>query len=180
MAGVPIKLNALTLRYKGVYDFDGLMLLIIEWMKTRRFWFAESVIKHKVLGPFGAEHERKFEGEKKVTDYYMEKMQVVFHLWDATTVEVIEKGVKKELTKARMEIVISGSLVLDYQGRWDKTPFHRKVREFFHTYVIKNKMETFWADGLYYRLFKLHALIKDFLDMQAKSHEYEGYMGDNV
>ena len=78
------------------------------------------------------------------------------------------------------EITITGTLVLDYQQKFEKSPFFKALRDFYHKYVVFDRVETLWYDTLYYRTIKLQAMIKDYLDMEAKSHEYEGYMGDNV
>ena len=183
MTGVPLSVmpgKGLILRYKGIFDYGGLLVLIVDWLKQRRYWFQETTVKHKVPSPFGAEEERRFKAEKKITDYYKETAELKFHLWEINEVEVVKDGKKIKLIKARMEIVFKGGLVLDYQGRWDKSKLHQNVRKFIHEHVLKNKIESFWADELYYRLYKLHSLIKDYLDMQTKSWEYEGYMGDNV
>ncbi len=177
-ATVPTK--KLIVRYKGIFDMEGLYRVIVQWLKSKRYWFHESTYKHKVPTPHGAEEEIKFAAERKVDEYHLYNINMYFHLWHITEVEVIKDGKKKKLTKGQIEIQIKGELVLDYQGRFDKSPFFQALRGFYHKYLIKDKLENVWYDTLYYRTLKLQALIKDYLDIEAKSHEYEGYMGDNV
>ena len=166
------------IRYKGLFDFDGLYNLIAAWMKARGYWFEETKYKHKVPLPTGAEQEITFKGSKDVTEFYQHNIVVDFHLWDMTEVEVEVKGVKKTLTNARLEIVISGALNVDYEGRFEETTFWQNVRDFFLKYVLKQDLETIWYDELRYRLYRLHAAIKEFMDMQTKGYEYQGYLGD--
>jgi len=171
-------MKTLIIRYKGVLDLDGLYRIIVQWLKARRFWFHESTYKHKVPSPFGAEEEITFRAERKCNNYYKDDIVVYFHIWDQQDVEVIKEGKKQKLIKAKVEIRIQGTLGLDYQGRFEKTAFAQKLRNFMHKYIIKETIENIWADELYYRTLKLQALIKDYIDMQTKSHEYAGYLGD--
>ncbi|MBD3354922.1 hypothetical protein GF361_02975 [Candidatus Woesearchaeota archaeon] len=168
------------IRYKGLFDFDGLYNLIVQWMKARRYWFHETSYKHKVPLPTGAEQEISFIGTKDVTEFYEHHITIDFHIWDMTEVEMEVKGVKKTLTNARMEIIISGALNVDQQKRFDQSTLWQNVRDFFLKYIIRQDVETIWYDELRYRIYKLHNTIKEYLDMQAKGNEYKHYLGDNV
>ncbi|MBR9691834.1 hypothetical protein GOV06_03520 [Candidatus Woesearchaeota archaeon] len=167
-----------TIRYKGLFDFDGVYNLIVQWMKARRYWFQETSYKHKVPLPTGAEQEIVFKGEKNVTEFYQHHIQIDFHLWDMTEVEIDVGGTKKTLTNARMEIVLSGAVVIDPEKRFAQTTFLQNIRDFFFKYILKKDIETVWYDELRYRIYKLHDVIKEYLDMQAKGSEYKGYLGD--
>ena len=167
------------IRYKGLFDFDGLYNLIAQWLKARRYWFQEIKYKHKVPLPTGAEQEITFEGTREVTDFYQHHIVVDFHLWDMTEIEVEVGGQKKNLTSARLEIVLYGTLNIDYEKRFDQSTLWQGVRDFFLKYILKQDIETVWYDELRYRIYKLHNTIKEFLDMQAKGNEYAGYLGDN-
>jgi len=175
-----IPTNKLTIRYKGLFDFDGLYNAIVQWMKARRFWFHETKYKHKVPSPLGAEQEITFTGDKKVTDFYMHAITVDLHLWDMTEVEVVQKGIKKTLTNARLQIDIQGTLFLDWEKRWETSTFWVAVRDWWLKYIMRREIESIWYDEIYYRTYRLHKIIKDFLDMEAKGYEYEGYLGDNA
>ena len=174
------KLPVLIVRYSGIYDYEGLIVLIVTWLKQRKFWFKESTVKHKVPSPLGAEEERKFEAERKVDGYRKEVINIYFHLWEMINLEVMDKGKKKLLTQARMEIRLSGSVILDYQNKWEKSELHLKIRDFIHAHIYTRKVLDAYCDDLYYRIVKLHNLIKEYLGMQTKSREFEGYLKDNV
>jgi len=166
------------IRYKGVLDLEGLYRVIVQWLKTRRYWFQETTYKHKVPSPFGAEEEIQFKAERKCNEYYLHNITIYFHVYDQQEVEVIKEGKKQKLIKCRVEILLSGTLVCDYQGRFDKTAVLQKLRQFAHDHIIKHQVEDVWYDELYYRIVKLQAMIKDYIDMQSKSHAYENYLGD--
>ena len=167
------------IRYKGLFDFDGIYNLVVQWMKARRYWFHETTYKHKVPSPLGAEQEIYFRGEKEVTEFYQHHIFVYFHLWDMTEVEVEVGGVKKMLISARLEIIISGALNIDWEKRFEQSTLWQNVRDFLMKYIIRQDIETIWYDELRYRIYKLHTAVKEYLDMQAKGSEYTGYLGDS-
>lgn len=179
--GLPttLPMKQLRIRYTGLFDYDGLYILIAEWMKARRYWFTEGSYKHKVASALGAEQEIEFNGTRRVTNYATHTIDVMMHLWDMTEVEVERNGVKKKLMNARMEITIRGALGLDFEGSF-KGKFWEKVRNFFYQYVLFPEISGIYYDQLYYRMVKLHATIKDFLDMQVKGNEFANYIGDTV
>lgn len=168
------------LRYTGLFDFSELYALIVEWMKQRRFWFQEKSYKHKVPSPLGAEQELDFIGDKAVTEFYKQEISMNIHLYDMTEVEVVHEGVTKKLTNARVEISIQGNVVIDYEKRWQKGKFNNFIFDLYRKYIAKKEMEALYGDQLYYRMYKLHAEIKNFFDMQTKGNEYAGYLGDNL
>ena len=171
------KVRTLTVRYVGIFDFEGLYRLMVDWFKKRRYWFHEHTYKYKVPLPTGAELEIKWYAEKNITDYFREKINVEFHIWDYTEVEVLQNGVKKELAKARMDIKITGELILDWQDKFEGSKFKKLVRDFYNYHIIRKKVETIWHDEVHYRDLKLQTLIKEYLDMEAKANEYRDYLG---
>lgn len=169
-----------TIRYKGLFDFDGLYNLMVQWMKARRFWFHEVKYKHKVPSPYGAEQEIFFMGEKKVTDYFQYRLTVDIHIWDMTEVEVVHNGVKKTLTNARMQIILIGYLDIDWEKRWDTSKKWKTLKDFYNKYILKEEIESIYWDTIQYKTQHFMNVIKEFLDMEAKGYEYKGYIGDTV
>jgi len=167
-----------TLRYRGLFDFDGLYNVMVQWMKSRRYWFHEIKYKHKVPSPAGAEQEIIFRGDKKITDYIGYELTVEFHLWDMTEVEVVHKGVKKTLTNARMEIIFLGQVDIDYEKRFESSTFWMAVKDFYNKYILKEEIETVYWDTMEYKTQQFMNVVKEFLDMEAKGYEYAGYLGD--
>ena len=168
------------IRYKGLFDYDGLYNMMVRWIKARRYWFHEGVYKHKVPSPYGAEHEIRWTADKKVNDYIKYNMSVELHLWDINEVEIIKDGEQKTLTNARIEIIIKPILEIDYEKRMEKNKLWAAIADVYYKYFLKEDLESIYWDTIYYRAFRLHNLVKEFLDMEAKGYEYEGYLGDNA
>lgn len=159
------------IRFKGVFDYDGLMQLVYDWMDRRKFKIIEKIYKHKG-GAAGWEFERELEGTRKVTDYIKYVITVAIHTWDTKEVEVIKDGKKMKLNKGRLEIKMNIGIELDYAGRWESSEAMEKVRNFFHSYIIKKEIAFKHADPLYYGMLALHTSIKKFLAMEGATSAY--------
>ncbi|HLD33783.1 MAG TPA: hypothetical protein VJB66_03580 [Candidatus Nanoarchaeia archaeon] len=167
------------IRYRGLFDWAGLYAAIADWFKHYRFILHEEMYKHKVPSPLGAEQELFWYAEEDVNEFVKFRLEVSFHLWDMTEIEVVKDGKKKLLTNARLEIKLGGKLIFDWQNRFEKTKFTRALRTLYIQYIYRRETSSIWGDMLYYRLLGLHAHIKQYLDLQTKWHAYEGYLGEN-
>ena len=173
-----LPVQQLIIRYKGLFDFDGLYNLMVRWLKARRYWFKETDYKHKVPGPYGAEKEIYWMAEKKINDYIGYTIKMYTHLFEINDVEVIKDGEKKRLMNARLEIYFDAWVTVDFEKRMERSKIWAALADVYYKYFLKEDLESIHHDTLYYRLFRLHNLVKEFLDMEAKGYEYEGYLGD--
>lgn len=159
---------AFRLKYKGVFDYDKLATMIIEWMRDRRFEINEKVHKHKMSCPHGFDIEWEIYGERKIDDYFMHKVEAKLHLWDAFQVDAVKNGEKVKLWNARLEIRLGFDVVCDYSDRWAKTQFMEKLRnKFYDQYIIKREIIIKNANPLYFKLLSLHTKLKNFLEMET-------------
>jgi hypothetical protein len=160
------------IRFKGVFDYYGLMEMIFAWMQNRGYIIYERVFKHK-MGGGGWEYERELEGQRKVTDYIKYVITVGLHVWDAKEVEVVKDGKKIKMVKGRLEVKMSMGIELDYAGRWDSSESMEKIRNFFHNYVIKKDIAFRHLDPLYYSLLSLHTEVKRYLGMEGATSAFD-------
>ncbi len=166
----------ITLRYNGLFDFDGLYSTITDWAKNYGYMWHEKQYKHKVPSPKGAEQEMTWILTKEVTEYLHFEVVLTVHIWDLLEVEVETSGQKKALSNARLYILMDGTLSWGkhhFKGGW----FSKKLGQ-WHDKALMVDLEQN-MDLLYYRMWNLHAIIKKYFEMQAKKHAYKGYLGEN-
>lgn len=164
----------LFVRFKGVFDFEGLYRMMHAWLINKRFLFHEDRYKDKVWTPFGNELEIEWTAEKKVTEYVKEFIVVKFHLWDFAEVEIIQQGKKVKMTKSRMEIKFDAKLQLDYTQKFqNKGIFAQKLGEFYQNKVIYWDWRIKYADTLTYSMYDLHAKVKKYLNEISASNAYQ-------
>jgi hypothetical protein len=163
----------LLIRYKGVFDYDGMYKMMHAWLISKRFMFQEDKYKDKVSTPFGNEIEAKWTAEKKVTEFVMEKITIEFHLWDFSEVEVIKEGKKIKMAKARMEIKFFAHLTLDYSKKFSEgSEFSKKLGKFYVEHVIYWDWRMRYANALEYALYDLQTKVKKYLNMDTGSNAY--------
>lgn len=163
--------EAATLKYKGVFDFDGLTTYIINWLKARGHEINEGKHKHKMSCPFGFEIEWNVMSWRKIDDYFKYNIDVRIHLWDAHQVDAVKDGKKVKLWNARIEIKTIFSVECDYQGRWEKNQFLERLRNFYDQYIIKKEIIVKHVDPLYYKCLELHTGMKKFIGMETTHYK---------
>ena len=171
------KLPSITLRYNGLFDFDAMYAMIIDWAKNYGYMWHERTYKHKVPSPKGAEQEFVWQMTKDVTEYVHHDIMFSVHMWDLTEVQVEIDGKPKSLSNARLYIVISGTLKSDWQGKFKGSKLAEKLGQWFGK-ISEKEMDSY-TDALYYRVWNLQALMKKYFDMQSKKYQYKGYLGEN-
>ncbi len=174
-----MEVSKMVLRYNGLFDFDGLYAAIIDWAKNYGYFWNETVYKHKVPSPAGAEQEFLWVLKKNVTDYIGYEISMIVHMYDFTEVHVDMGNRKKTLANARLYIIFTGNLKLDWQKKLSGSRFFSKLGEWYKGIIMKKELGSVHADNLHYRILNLHSLVKQYFDMQTKKYEYKGYLKEN-
>ncbi len=173
-----IELKRLTLQYSGLFDFEGLLALLTDWSKNYGYLWHESDYKHKVPSPFGGEQELYWTIKKNVTPYIRFEIKLYMHVFDNREVEVEINGKKKRLTSARLYIWFDPSMSIDWQNRFKGGKFIAWLGQAYNK-LMKKDIESIYGDQIWYRTLNLHALMKQFFDMQTKKYAYKGYLGED-
>lgn len=160
------------IRFRGVYDWEGLIRLIRGWFEAREYEFFERRYKHKSKAE-GAELEINFEAQRDINDYAREVIKIYFHIWNAEEVEVVRDDKKKKMWEARMLIDFSAYVELDYDEHWEHSRFLRHLRTFYHAFIIKQEIDNVWTDRLWYKVNNLQQECKRFLGMHSESDVYD-------
>jgi len=172
-----VEFDPMFIRYTGLFDFDGLYILISDWGKNYGYLMHEREYKHKAAE--GAEQEVAWVLSKNVTDYVSFEITIEVHTYDVNEVIVeVGAGKKKPLANGRIQIKMWGVVQTDWQKRFGKTPFTKRLGKWYE--AIKDKeIGDAYIEKLNYRTINLHALIKKHLELQTKKHAYKSYLGEN-
>ena len=161
------------IKFNGIFDFNGLMQAMRNWIVDQGYEFHETSVKHKVPSPVGAEQEFVWWGWRKVNSYVKYHIDIFFHLWELHDVEVVREGKKEKLQSARMQIEMSGRCELDWSNRFAGSKFLQALADFYNNYVIRKNIDLVFTDQLYYRIYKLQQLVKEYLEFETKTSAYE-------
>jgi len=113
----PVYTSPIEIRFRGSYDYDGLLRLIRGYFGRHLFDKKEPKFKFKTGGS-GSEVEFKMIANRKVTHYIKVYFKVEGHFWDVKVQEVMINGKKEKRTNGKIEIKISGEFELDYNNRF--------------------------------------------------------------
>lgn len=155
------------LKFSGVIDFDGLYRLVAKWFADRKYDFYETLYKDKP-----PELELEWIAKRKVDELYQYKIRLYFHLWDVKTVEAIKDGTKKKLTSCRMTIEFDPTVVVDWQDRWSESKFTKALLDFYINNIIKRELQLKYVDPLWYVVYRLHNIMKEYLEMETRGNAY--------
>ena len=175
-------LPPILIRYKGVFDFQGLYQLISDWLATYEYVTAEEKYLHKPGITAGIDQDIIFKSEKKVTSYIKYDIKITLRLYEMSQSEVMKEGNKVLLTNARLDLVLEGDISTDWQEMFKGKPTEKlgKIKTFagklLENVILRREMGGY-ADVLAYHLWNLQALIKKYLSLQSAWHEYAGYLG---
>lgn len=161
----------LTVRYSGLFDFDGLYAAVIDWAKNEGYMWHEKSFKHKVPRPYGAEQELEWEMTKNVTDFIRFEITFRVHIWDLKDVEVQANKGKQKLSQARILIVMNGKLITDWKGRFAKGKFNKFFLGKLYDHMGYYKTGDY-IDSLVYRMLNLQSVLKKYFNMQTKRNVY--------
>lgn len=164
-------MDAPTIRYNGVFDFNGLYRMMYNWFFKQRYEFHEDLYKEKI-DTIGNELELKWRAEKKITPFIKYIINVEFHLWNMMEVDVIKNGQKVKMVKTRMQIIMKASTVADYSQRFKESNLTKKLYHILRTKVIDKEMMLVYMDRLTYIVYEFHAEIKKFLGTDTSSNAY--------
>ena len=174
-----IPMNTGYFQYKGVWDMQDLYEFVASFFSRDKFKFYEQRYIQKNPGPFGPETYHVWQATRDVEEYYKFKISIFLHTFDTQDTDVVMKdGSKRTFTKGRLWIQFRGSVEMDYEKRWEESAFYANLRNFYHRYVIKKKIEGIWWDHMYYKVFlRLQALVKERLKMESEGFEHRYFAG---
>ncbi|MBS1266517.1 MAG: hypothetical protein MAG795_00484 [Candidatus Woesearchaeota archaeon] len=150
------------IRYAGVVDFDALYKRVVKWFNKRGYDFYEVLYKDKP-----PELEIEWHAERKLDDFYKYHMEIYFHIFDIEEVEAIKDGKKKKMMKCRFWVNFDPKVEYDWQGRWSKNEFTKKLLDFYIKFVIRREFQLNIADPFWYITYDLHNIFKEQLGMET-------------
>lgn len=159
------------IRYKGVYDLDGIYKTIRGWFDNRRYDYMEKTHKDKATNPWGNEVEWEMNTELKVDGFIKYEIYVRTKFFDVKEYDAEIHGHKHRLTNGKFWIEITGNVVFDYNKHFE-TPFTAKLLDLLVNHIFKRYYAVNHIEKLYKSLFDLQTEIKKFMKMETAYNAY--------
>ena len=156
-------------KYNGVVDFAEFYKFCYEWLRDDLGFtiFSENKYAEKLSGD-SKNIEIEWVFSKNLTDYFKLEAKAAFRILGLTNIEIpIEGGKKVKTNKGSVEINLTGSLVRDQKGKFEKTGFLKFLRAIYEKAVIPSRVEEFQEKIIIY-CNNFLSQAKAFLDLEGK------------
>lgn len=134
MAEREVIINKARVNFEGVIDVKGVISFVKDYAATKQYLFIEKAHTESQTKE-GKYIELDVELFKKLTDYARSSiiLKVQFKRLVPKTIERDNKKIK--LFEGEVQFVIDGTLLTDYEARWEVKPTLYVIRNIFERYV---------------------------------------------
>lgn len=154
------------MRFKGEFDYHGLLELMKNYFLSREYDFYETRYKDK-----GKEAEVDWEAEREYDEYNIVGFDISWHMWDYVKKEVEVNGKKKTFVTARIELTIKSKLERNWGpiGMYNKKSKLDKFLMGLHEKITYRERDEQWEAIALTMQHDLMAKMKVFLGMQGQN-----------
>ncbi len=137
------KLFSSKVKFTGIFNFADFYKFCYDWLKDETgLILSEDKYSEKIVGD-GKNLEIKWTGTRELTDYFKFELKAEFRILNLTEVEISEAGRKVKMNKAILELDVKGTLLRDYNGKFEKNWFQKFIRGIYEKTVIHARIEQF-------------------------------------
>ena len=122
-----------SISYDGIFNYRELFRIIDVWLREHYYdkWEKRN---EQYKTPEGFSLDIEFTPWKKVTDYHKLIMKIEISGTNLKEVEVELNGKKEKMHEGKLNIKLTGYLVVDYEHKWNR-PVYYFIRDVYDKYV---------------------------------------------
>jgi len=123
--------------YTGIFSFKDFYKFCYDWVidEINVGLFSEDKYSEKLAGDVKT-IDVEWKGTKDLTDYFRERIQIVFAIKNMSQIKIKQEGVEIDTNKALVEVRVKGIMVKDYKGKFEMTGYKKFMRSVYEKYVI--------------------------------------------
>ena len=133
-----------TIKYVGIFLFKDFYKFCYDWIteETGMDPFSEVKYEEKLKGD-EKELIIKWEGQKKLTDYFRFDTKIKFTIRKLKNIEIMQNGKKINTNEGSIKLKTEGILVRDYKGKFEMSGFNKFLRSIYEKWVISSRIEEY-------------------------------------
>jgi hypothetical protein len=132
------KIFSSKVKYGGFFNFTDFYKFCYDWLSEEEgFDVAEEKYTEKISGD-SKNIDVEWKGAKKINDYFKFEIKVKFKVIGLKKVDIVQNGAKIKTNDGSVEIEIKGTLVKDYDGKFESSPFLVFTRKVYERWVISS------------------------------------------
>jgi len=161
------KIFSSKMKYDGIVFFKDFYKFCYDWLtEETELDVAETKYVEKLKGDV-KDIDIEWVGTRKVTDYFKFQVKVVFRILGLKDVETTQAGVKVKTNQGSVEIKVTGTLIRDYEGKFEVTAYKKFLRSIYEKWVIPSRIEQF-EEKLISDCDEFLSQAKAYLDLEGK------------
>ena len=131
-----------TIKFAGIFTFKDFYQFCYDWLTEETgLEMAEIKYEEKIKGE-KKDIEVKWEGDKKITDYFRFDIQIGIKMTGMEDVEVMKEGIKIQTNKGYLQkLEVKGILTRDYDGKFETTASKKLMRSIYEKWVIPSRID---------------------------------------
>jgi hypothetical protein len=128
---------------EGIFDFKEYYKFCYDWLaEETELLLSESKYNEKLVGD-GKNIDIEWNGFRKLTDYFKFDAKVKFKIIQLKKVEINQDGRKIKMNHGEVKLSIKGTLVRDWQGKFETNAFKKFLRSVYEKYIIESRIDQF-------------------------------------
>ena len=141
--------------YEGFFSFREVFRIMDWWMRDK-FYDKHEKKTEEQTKPTGKQLDYEFTPWKKYTDYHKGIIKIEVIAQNLKEVDVVIRGEKRRMQHGKLNIKLTGYLIVDYENLWERTALLTFLRDifdkYFHWYITKkySNMIVDHVNDLYY------------------------------
>ena len=153
-------------KYGGLMDFKEFYKFCYQWLTEETgLDVAEGKYAEKISGD-AKDIDVEWVGGRKITDYFKFEVKIAFKIIHLTKAEITQDRKKIKMDNGTVEVGVKGTLVRDYDGKFEKNSMQKFMRGIYEKWVIASRIEEY--EG------KLISDCNEFLDQAKAFLDLEG------
>ncbi len=154
-------------KYNGVFSFKDTYKFCYDYLiEEFGLDISEEKYVEKIIGDT-KNIEVKWSATKKITDYFKFKISIVYKVDGLKNIEMTQDGVKIKTNQGSIETTVKGTLMRDYEGKFEQNAFQKFLRAVYEKFIITARINEFedklitWCDNFL-------AQTKAYLDLEGR------------
>jgi len=82
-------------------------------------------------------------GFRKITDYFKFEIKVTWRITNMREIEIVKDGKKVKMNDGAVEIKVKGTLIRDYESKFEQSAFKKFLRGVYEKWVIPSRIEQY-------------------------------------
>ena len=145
MAELKILIDEESLDYEGLFNLLELYSIIDDYLKLKGYDKFERKNEESVY-PEGKHIHIIIDPEKWHTDYVRKVLKIEITMRDVKEVETVVDKQKIRINQGKIQMLYTGILQTDWEGRWEQKPIYHFLRIIFEKYVFKGQTKDYEAE----------------------------------